>query len=55
MTGIALVGAIEVLEEHGYRFHRVAGPSAGPIGCHPDCCLGGGGVGNPIRRFICPR
>jgi NTE family protein len=31
VKGIALVGAIEVLEEHGYRFHRVAGTSAGAI------------------------
>ena len=40
MTGIALVKAIEVLEEGGYRFHRVAGTSAGAIGCRPDYCLG---------------
>jgi NTE family protein len=31
VKGIALVGAIEVLEEHGYRFHRIAGTSAGAI------------------------
>jgi NTE family protein len=31
VKGIALVGAIAVLEEHGYRFHRVAGTSAGAI------------------------
>ncbi|MFW3385278.1 UNVERIFIED_CONTAM: patatin-like phospholipase family protein [Kocuria sp. CPCC 205274] len=31
VKGIALVGAIEVLEEHGYRFKRVAGTSAGAI------------------------
>ena len=31
VKGIALVGAIQVLEEHGYRFHRVAGTSAGAI------------------------
>ncbi|MGH8988658.1 MAG: patatin-like phospholipase family protein [Acidimicrobiales bacterium] len=31
VKGIALVGAIAVLEEHGYRFHRVAGSSAGAI------------------------
>ncbi|GGI08144.1 patatin-like phospholipase family protein [Egicoccus halophilus] len=31
VKGIALVGALSVLEERGYRFHRVAGTSAGAI------------------------
>src|SRR4051812_37883460 len=31
VKGIGLVGAISVLEEHGYEFHRVAGTSAGAI------------------------
>jgi NTE family protein len=31
VKGIALVGAISVLQEHGYRFNRVAGTSAGAI------------------------
>jgi NTE family protein len=31
VKGIGLVGAIAVLEERGYRFHRVAGTSAGAI------------------------
>jgi NTE family protein len=31
VKGIGLVGAISVLEERGYRFHRVAGTSAGSI------------------------
>lgn len=31
VKGIALVGAIEVLEEHGYSFQRIAGTSAGAI------------------------
>jgi NTE family protein len=31
VKGIGLVGAISVLEEHGYRFNRVAGTSAGSI------------------------
>ncbi|WP_228489049.1 patatin-like phospholipase family protein [Raineyella fluvialis] len=31
VKGIALIGAVEVLEEHGYTFHRVAGTSAGAI------------------------
>lgn len=31
VKGIALVGAISVLEERGYAFHRVAGTSAGAI------------------------
>jgi len=31
VKGISLVGAISVLEEHGYVFHRVAGTSAGAI------------------------
>ena len=31
VKGIGLVGAISVLEEHGYAFHRVAGTSAGAI------------------------
>jgi NTE family protein len=31
VKGIALVGAISVLEERGYQFHRVAGTSAGSI------------------------
>ena len=31
VKGIALVGAISVLEERGYRFHKIAGTSAGSI------------------------
>jgi predicted acylesterase/phospholipase RssA len=31
VKGIALVGAISVLEERGYEFRRVAGTSAGAI------------------------
>ena len=31
VKGIALVGAISVLEERGYEFQRVAGTSAGAI------------------------
>jgi NTE family protein len=31
VKGIGLVGAISVLEEHGYLFHRVGGTSAGAI------------------------
>lgn len=31
VKGIALVGAISVLEERGYTFHKVAGTSAGSI------------------------
>ena len=31
VKGIALVGALEVLEEHGYTYRRVAGSSAGAI------------------------
>jgi NTE family protein len=31
VKGIALVGAISLLEERGYRFHKVAGTSAGSI------------------------
>ena len=31
VKGIALVGALSVLEEAGYRFERVAGTSAGAI------------------------
>jgi NTE family protein len=31
VKGIALVGAVDVLEEHGYRVQRVAGTSAGAI------------------------
>ncbi len=31
VKGIGLVGAISVLEERGYQFHRVAGTSAGSI------------------------
>lgn len=31
VKGIALVGALEVLEQRGYRFNRVAGTSAGAI------------------------
>lgn len=31
VKGIGLVGAISVLEEHGFSFHRVAGTSAGAI------------------------
>jgi NTE family protein len=31
VRGVALVGAVSVLEERGYRFHRVAGTSAGAI------------------------
>lgn len=31
VKGIGLVGAVSVLEEHGYRFRRIAGTSAGSI------------------------
>lgn len=31
VKGIALAGAISVLEERGYRFHKIAGTSAGSI------------------------
>src|SRR5256885_9949879 len=31
VKGIGLVGAISVLEERGYTFHRIAGTSAGAI------------------------
>jgi NTE family protein len=31
VKGVALAGAVAVLEERGYRFHRVAGTSAGSI------------------------
>ena len=31
VKGIALAGALEVLEERGYRVNRVAGSSAGAI------------------------
>ncbi len=31
VKGIALVGAVAVLEEHGYEFNRIAGTSAGAI------------------------
>jgi NTE family protein len=31
VKGIGLAGAIAVLEEHGYEFHRIAGTSAGAI------------------------
>src|SRR5439155_22563796 len=31
VKGIGLVGAISILEERGYAFHRVAGTSAGAI------------------------
>jgi NTE family protein len=31
VKGIGLVGALSVLEEHGYRFNRIAGTSAGAI------------------------
>src|SRR5204863_6419907 len=31
VKGIGLVGAISILEEHGYAFHRIAGTSAGAI------------------------
>ena len=36
VKGIGLVGAISVLEEHGYVFHRVAGTSAGAIVALPS-------------------
>jgi len=40
VKGIALVGAIEILEEAGYTFNRVAGTSAGAappkVGMLPD-------------------
>jgi NTE family protein len=31
VKGIALVGAVSVLEQRGYRFHRIAGSSAGAV------------------------
>ena len=41
VKGIALVGAIEVLEEAGYLFEHVAGTSAGAIV---------GALGHGVRR-----
>jgi hypothetical protein len=42
VKGIALVGAISVLEEHGYRFHKVAG--------HRRRARGGSGIREAAAR-----
>ena len=49
VKGIALVGAISVLEERGYRFPRVAGTSAGAI---IGACVAAGLKAAEMRRIM---
>jgi NTE family protein len=49
VKGIALVGAVTVLEERGYRFHRVAGTSAGAI---VGALIAAGVPARDLRRVV---
>jgi len=49
LKGFALVGAYQVLEEKGYRFHRVAGTSAGAI---LACFIAAGYSAKEIEKML---
>lgn len=49
LKGFALVGALEVLEERGYRFQRVAGTSAGAI---LACFIAAGYTSKEIKQML---
>jgi NTE family protein len=49
VKGIALAGAISVLEERGYAFHKVAGTSAGSI---VGALVAAGTRGNQLRAIM---
>lgn len=49
LKGFALVGAYSVLEEKGYRFHRVAGTSAGAI---LACFIAAGYTAKEIEKLL---
>jgi NTE family protein len=49
VKGIALVGALNVLQENGYEFHRVAGTSAGSI---VGALLAAGMPGERMKELI---
>jgi NTE family protein len=49
VKGIALAGAISVLDERGYRFHKVAGTSAGSI---VGALVAAGVRGNRLREMM---
>ncbi|HEU4347709.1 MAG TPA: patatin-like phospholipase family protein, partial [Actinoplanes sp.] len=50
VKGIALAGAISTLEERGYRFHKVAGTSAGSIVDGDPVLLRPGPLSRPAQR-----
>ena len=49
VKGIALAGAVSVLEEHGYHFRRVAGTSAGSL---VGCLVAAGVPGSRLRDMM---
>jgi len=49
VKGIALAGAVAVLEERGYRFHKVAGTSAGAI---VGALVAAGAPGKRLREIM---
>src|SRR5690625_895864 len=49
LKGFALVGAYSVLEDKGYRFHRVAGTSAGAI---LACFIAAGYTAKEIEKLL---
>jgi len=49
LKGFALVGAYQVLEEKGYRFHRIAGTSAGAI---LACFIASGYSAKEIEKML---
>jgi NTE family protein len=49
VKGIALVGAVSVLEERGYTFHKVAGTSAGAI---VGALVAAGAPGKRLREIM---
>lgn len=49
VKGIALAGAVAVLQERGYRFHKVAGTSAGAI---VGSLIAAGATGQRLREIM---
>jgi NTE family protein len=49
VKGIAFAGAIEVLENRGYRFNRIAGTSAGAIA---GALVAAGATAEKLRKFL---
>jgi NTE family protein len=49
VKGIALAGAVSVLEERGYQFHKIAGTSAGAI---VGALVAAGAPGKRLREIM---